>query len=83
MSYCQCAGFLFAVCCSPELVRPSDWLPVVFGEESPAEASLDETREMLRLMMALLMPITLPCMSNRGPPELPRLMAASVWMKSS
>ena len=33
--------------------------------------------------MALLMPMTLPCMSNSGPPELPRLMAASVWMKRS
>ena len=30
--------------------------------------------------MAVLMPITLPSMSNSGPPELPRLMAASVWM---
>jgi len=31
-------------------------------------------------MMAVLMPTTLPSMSNSGPPELPRLMAASVWM---
>src|SRR3954463_4536211 len=28
-------------------------------------------------------PTTLPCESNRGPPELPRLIGASVWMKSS
>ena len=34
-------------------------------------------------MIAVLMPMTLPCMSNSGPPELPRLIAASVWMKSS
>ena len=34
-------------------------------------------------MMAVLMPITSPFMLNSGPPELPRLMAASVWMKSS
>ena len=33
--------------------------------------------------IAVLMPTTLPSMSNIGPPELPRLMAASVWMKSS
>src|SRR3546814_10543668 len=30
-----------------------------------------------------LMPITLPCISNIGPPELPRLIEASVWMKRS
>ena len=34
-------------------------------------------------MMAVLMPTTSPCMLNSGPPELPRLIAASVWMKSS
>jgi hypothetical protein len=28
--------------------------------------------------IALLMPITLPAMSNIGPPELPRLIEASV-----
>ena len=30
-----------------------------------------------------LMPITLPFMSNIGPPELPWLIDASVWMKRS
>ncbi len=29
--------------------------------------------------IAVLMPITSPSMSNSGPPELPLLMAASVW----
>jgi hypothetical protein len=33
--------------------------------------------------MAVFTPMTRPCMSKSGPPELPRLMAASVWMKSS
>ena len=31
-------------------------------------------------MMAVLMPITSPPRLNSGPPELPRLMEASVWM---
>ena len=31
--------------------------------------------------MAVFMPTTLPAMSTSGPPELPGLMAASVWMK--
>ena len=30
--------------------------------------------------MAVFMPMTLPDMSTSGPPELPGLMAASVWM---
>ena len=32
---------------------------------------------------AVFTPITRPCASTSGPPELPGLMAASVWMKSS
>ncbi len=32
--------------------------------------------------MLLLMPMTSPFMLTSGPPLLPRLMAASVWMKS-
>ena len=33
--------------------------------------------------MAVLMPIKWPWMSTNAPPELPGLMAASVWMKFS
>ena len=33
--------------------------------------------------IAVLTPTTSPSMLNMGPPELPRLMAASVWMNSS
>ena len=36
-----------------------------------------------RLAMAVLMPMTSPRRLTSGPPELPGLMAASVWMKSS
>ncbi len=31
-------------------------------------------------MMAVFTPTTSPSRLNNGPPELPRLMAASVWM---
>ena len=34
-------------------------------------------------MMAVLMPMTSPRMLNSGPPLLPGLIEASVWMKSS
>ena len=33
--------------------------------------------------MAVLMPTRCPCTSTKAPPELPGLMAASVWMKFS
>jgi hypothetical protein len=34
-------------------------------------------------LMAVLMPTTSPFKLNRGPPLLPGLIDASVWMKSS
>ena len=34
-------------------------------------------------LIAVLIPITSPARFSSGPPELPGLMAASVWMKSS
>ena len=37
----------------------------------------------VRLKMAVLMPMSRPSTSTSAPPELPGLMAASVWMKSS
>jgi hypothetical protein len=38
---------------------------------------------MAGLRMAELIPTTAPSKLKSGPPELPWLMAASVWMKSS
>jgi hypothetical protein len=35
-----------------------------------------------REKIAVLMPTILPVMSTRAPPELPGLIAASVWMKN-
>ena len=37
----------------------------------------------VRVAMAVFMPTTSPRRFTSGPPELPGLMAASVWMKSS
>jgi hypothetical protein len=37
--------------------------------------------EVLRIWA--LMPITRPRASNRGPPELPRLIGASIWIAST
>lgn len=53
MSYCELAGFLFAVACSPELVQPSEWLPLVFNENEGGFETLDEAQEILPAIMAL------------------------------
>ena len=51
--YHELQGFLFTVVSAPDLVPPSDWLPVVFGDEKAGYASLDQANEILGQIMAL------------------------------
>lgn len=53
MHYCEMAGFLFAVVCSPELIQPSEWMPLVFNEQGGNYASLEEAQEILPAMLGL------------------------------
>ena len=53
MTYCELTGFLFAVSCSPELVQPSEWLPLVFNENDGGFETIEEAQEILPAIMAL------------------------------
>ncbi len=53
LSYHELQGFLFTVVSAPELVSPSDWLPIIFGEEEAGFASPDEAQATLNEIMAL------------------------------
>lgn len=53
MGYCEMAGFLFAVACAPELVKPSAWIPAVLGENVNAFGSLAEAQDTMNLVMGL------------------------------
>jgi uncharacterized protein len=53
LSYWELAGFLFTVCCAPESVPPSEWLPLVFAWEDANYGGLPEANQILRAMMAL------------------------------
>jgi uncharacterized protein len=44
-------GFLAGIAIGPELVRPSEWLPLIWGGEGPAFASLDEANAILGAIM--------------------------------
>jgi uncharacterized protein len=53
LRYHELQGFLFAVASVPELVRPSEWMPIVFGDRDAGYLSLDEARTILGELMAL------------------------------
>ena len=44
-------GFLAGIVVGPELVMPSEWLPVVWGGEEPAFESVEEARSILGTVM--------------------------------
>ena len=46
-------GFLFTVASAPELILPSEWLPIIFGEKEAGYRSLAEARAILGQIMAL------------------------------
>ena len=51
MPYPETAGFLFAVCCNPDRVQPSEWIPEVLGRSHGDLADLEEAQRTLNLLM--------------------------------
>lgn len=69
LEYCEMVGFLFAVACAPELVRPTEWLPAVLGEEWEGFGNPDEVQHVLDLVTALYNRINLQVLERT--PALP------------
>ena len=53
LSYHELQGFLFTVVSAPELIHPSEWLPIIFAEEDAGYASPNEATRILGQIMAL------------------------------
>lgn len=53
LNYPQLAGFLFAVCCSPELVQADDWMSVIFDDQDPGYFNEKEDKQVQGDLVAL------------------------------
>lgn len=53
LSYHELQGFLFTLASSPELVPPSEWMPMVFDEQEAGYATLEEAQTVIGELMAL------------------------------
>lgn len=53
MSFHELQGFLFAITSAPELIKPSEWLPLIGNDEDLAFASQSEAQRILGLVMSL------------------------------
>lgn len=53
LTYHQLAGFLFSIANSPELIPPSEWIPLVFNDQEDGFETHREAEGALQAMMAL------------------------------
>jgi uncharacterized protein len=52
MTLSELDGFLTGIAIGPELMRPSEWLPLIWGNAAPGFADLDEANAILGSLMA-------------------------------
>jgi uncharacterized protein len=53
LTYHELQGFLFTIACAPELVKPSEWMPIVFGDADAGYASLEEAEAIITELMTV------------------------------
>jgi len=65
MSYHELCGFLFSIACSPDLVQPSEWLPMIFDDQDPGYADPEETNAILQQIITLYNDVNQQVVSGR------------------
>ena len=53
LSYYQLQGFLFAVACSPEPIKPSEWFDLIWLDDEPQFENEGDARAFFKLVVAL------------------------------
>lgn len=53
LTYPQLAGFLFSLANGPEMIPPSEWIPLVFNDQEVRYETREEAELVLQAMMAL------------------------------
>jgi uncharacterized protein len=66
MRYHEVQGFLFAVACAPDLVRPSEWMPEIFGGQEAGFETLEEAQAVLPELMSLYNVVNASARSERA-----------------
>ena len=53
MGYCEAAGFLFVVACAPEVVQPSEWVPIIIDPDNAVETTLESKQAIMGGLISL------------------------------
>lgn len=65
LTYHELQGFLFTVASAPELIRPSEWLPLVFNEHEAGYTTIEEANTILGQIMMLYNDINAAILEER------------------
>lgn len=57
-------GFFYTLACSPEMITPSEWLPLIFNEQEADYATTEEVQSILQVLMALYNEINVQVMAG-------------------
>src|SRR5512143_4222653 len=61
----QLQGFLFAIVCSPELILPSEWLPIISNDEDMRFEDVDEAQRVLEQIMVVYSQVNASALGRR------------------
>ena len=53
LTYPQLAGFLFSMANAPDMIPPSEWIPMVFNDQEARYETRDEAEQVVHAMLAL------------------------------
>ena len=52
-TYNECVGFLFVLACSPELINPNEWIPVILDSHYSSETDMKKITKTMELLVGL------------------------------
>lgn len=53
LTFHQLQGFLFTLVCSPEMIKPSEWMPLVFNNQEAGYSNMEEAQSVTQALMQL------------------------------
>jgi uncharacterized protein len=66
LTYHEVQGFLFTLAVAPELVPPSEWLPLIFGGNEPGFGNVGEAQAIVDELMSLYNALNAEVADNRA-----------------
>ncbi len=54
LSYYELLGYLYGIAITPDLIKPDEWIPVIFGERMPCYESKEQAQQMIATLLIVL-----------------------------